>query len=56
MVIDQKTGNGSMIYLPLDKIMERSRESDANTVTVRPPQNADSDSSGSPETRARVER
>ncbi len=26
-----------MIYLPLDKLLERNRESDANTVTVRPP-------------------
>jgi len=36
--------------------MERSRESDANTVTVRPPSNVDSDSSGSTDSRARVER
>ena len=56
VVIDEKSGNGSMIYLPLDKIMERSRESDANTVTVRPPSNVDSDSSGSTDSRARVER
>ena len=56
VVIDQKAGNGSMIYLPLDKIIERSRESDSSTVTVRPPVNVDSDSSGSTDTRARVER
>ena len=36
-VIDSKSGNGNMLYLPLDKLMERSRESDGNTVTVRPP-------------------
>ena len=26
-----------MLYLPLDKLMDRSRDSDGNTVTVRPP-------------------
>ena len=54
VVIDQKAGDGSMFYLPLDKIMERSRESDSNTVTVRPPVNVDSDSSSSTDSRARV--
>ena len=56
VVIDQKAGDGSMFYLPLDKIMERSRESDSNTVTVRPPVNVDSDSSSSTDSRARLER
>ena len=32
-----------MIYLPLDKLMERSRDSDANTVTVRPPVSVEPD-------------
>jgi hypothetical protein len=44
-----------MIYLPLDKLMDRSRE-DANTVTVRPPQNVDSDQSSGGDARQRVER
>jgi len=43
VLIDSKSGNGNMLYLPLDKLMERSRESDANTVTVRPPVNVESD-------------
>jgi membrane protease subunit HflK len=36
VVIDPKSGNGNMLYLPLDKIMDRNRESEANTITVRP--------------------
>ena len=55
VVIDSKAGNGSMIYLPLDKLIERTRESDANTVTVRPPVNVEGDSSSS-DSRQRVER
>jgi membrane protease subunit HflK len=55
VVIDSKAGNGNMIYLPLDKLVERNRESEANTVTVRPPVNVEADpASGEP--RQRVER
>ncbi len=36
VIIDSKSGNGNMLYLPLDKLIDR-RESDMNTVTVRPP-------------------
>ena len=32
-----------MIYLPLDKLMERNRDNDSNTITVRPPANAETD-------------
>ena len=56
VIIDSKSGNGNMIYLPLDKLMDRSRESDANTVTVRPPVNVDSDPSSGSDSRQRVER
>jgi membrane protease subunit HflK len=56
VLIDSKAGNGNMIYLPLDKLMERNRDNDANTVTVRPPVNAEPDSSTSPDSRQRVER
>lgn len=56
VIIDSKSGNGNMIYLPLDKLMERSRESDANTVTVRPPVGVDSDPSMGSDSRQRVER
>jgi membrane protease subunit HflK len=55
VVIDSKAGNGSMIYLPLDKLIERNRDGDANTVTVRPPVSVDGDSSSS-DSRQRVER
>jgi hypothetical protein len=44
-----------MIYLPLDRLIERTRESDSNTVTVRPPAGVESDSSGT-DSRQRVER
>ena len=55
VVIDSKAGNGNMIYLPLDKLVERNRESEANTVTVRPPVNVEGDPAGA-ESRQRVER
>jgi membrane protease subunit HflK len=55
VVIDSKSGNGNMIYLPLDKLLDRSRESDANTVTVRPPSGGDSDSPAT-DSRQRMER
>ncbi len=55
VLIDSKAGNGNMLYLPLDKILERNRESEANTVTVRPPVSVEGDNSGS-ESRQRVER
>ena len=55
VVIDSKAGNSNMIYLPLDKLMERNRDNDSNTITVRPPANAETDTAG-PETRSRVER
>jgi membrane protease subunit HflK len=55
VVIDSKAGSGNMIYLPLDRLIERTRESDSNTVTVRPPAGVESDSSGT-DSRQRVER
>jgi membrane protease subunit HflK len=55
VIIDSKGGNGNVLYLPLDKLTERSRDGDANTVTVRPPVNVDSDS-GASDGRQRVER
>jgi len=56
VLIDSKNGNGNVLYLPLDKLAERSRTDDANTVTVRPPVSVDSDSSSSSDGRQRVER
>ena len=56
VVIDSKSGNGNMIYLPLDKLLDRNRDSEGNTVTVRPPVGADADPSPNTDTRQRVER
>jgi membrane protease subunit HflK len=55
VVIDSKSGNGNMIYLPLDKLLDRNRDSDANTVTVRPPAGGDADPPNT-DTRQRAER
>ena len=55
VLIDAK-GNGNLLYLPLDKLTERSRTDDANTVTVRPPVGVESDSTSSSDIRQRVER
>jgi modulator of FtsH protease HflK len=56
VIIDSKSGNGNMLYLPLDKLMERGRtETDANAITVRPPPSVE-DSSSSADARQRVER
>jgi modulator of FtsH protease HflK len=54
VVIDSKSGNGNMIYLPLDKLLDR-RDSDGGTVTVRPPVTVEPDAS-SADPRQRVER
>jgi membrane protease subunit HflK len=56
VLIDSKTGNGNMIYLPLDKLVERKSEPDTNTVTVRPPAAAEPDPSQGSDTRTRPER
>jgi modulator of FtsH protease HflK len=38
VIVDQQGGNGNVLYLPLDKLMERSRtDSDGGSITVRPP-------------------
>ncbi|HEU5134893.1 MAG TPA: FtsH protease activity modulator HflK [Steroidobacteraceae bacterium] len=55
VIIDSKGGNGNMLYLPLDKLLDRRGDSDG-TVTVRPPVNADPDPSIAADPRQRVER
>jgi membrane protease subunit HflK len=55
VLIDAK-GNGNILYLPLDKLTERGRADDANTVTVRPPVGVESDSTSSSDIRQRVDR
>jgi modulator of FtsH protease HflK len=57
VIIDSKSGNGNMLYLPLDKLMERSRtDADGNAVSVRPPITVEAESSGNADSRQRVER
>jgi membrane protease subunit HflK len=51
VIIDSKSGNGNMLYLPLDKLMDRR---DGDTVTVRPPVAVEPDPT--PDPRNRVER
>ena len=51
VIIDSKAANNNILYLPLDKLAERSRGDDANTVTVRPPVSAEPDNSSTDRTR-----
>jgi hypothetical protein len=58
VIIDSKGGaNGNMIYLPLDKLLERSTRGDTETtvVTARPPVSVESEGS-SQDARSRGER
>jgi membrane protease subunit HflK len=36
VIIDSKGANGNMLYLPLDKLVDRARESDSNAISARP--------------------
>ncbi len=56
VIIDSKSGNGNMLYLPLDKLIERSRDADGNPVTVRPSVSVEPDMGVSGDGRQRVER
>jgi membrane protease subunit HflK len=55
VIIDSKSGNGNMLYLPLDKLMDR-RDGDGGTVTVRPPVAVEPDPGTVTEPRTRMER
>jgi membrane protease subunit HflK len=55
VVIDSKAGNGNMLYLPLDKLVDR-RDSDSGTVTVRPAVTVEPDPGSASDPRQRVER
>ena len=56
VIIDQKGGaNGNMLYLPLDKLVERSREGDSSSVPVRPTVTVEEQQAAS-DARSRVER
>jgi membrane protease subunit HflK len=56
VIIDSKSGNGNMIYLPLDKLMDRRGDADPNTITVRPPVAPEGDSASPADSRQRMER
>jgi membrane protease subunit HflK len=55
VVIDSKGGSGNMLYLPLDRLMDR-RDADGGTVTVRPPVTVEPDASSAADPRQRGER
>lgn len=54
VIIDSKSG-GNMLYLPLDKILERRQDADGGSITVRPPITVEADPANS-DSRQRVER
>ncbi len=56
VIIDSKgSGNGNMFYLPLDKLIDRPRETDGNSIPVRPSVTVEAEPA-QPDARARVER
>jgi membrane protease subunit HflK len=57
VIVDQKGGNGNMIYLPLDKLTDRgSRDSDSSGATVRPSVTVEPDTAMPTDARQRAER
>ncbi len=56
IIVDSKGGNGNMFYLPLDKLTDRSRDTDPNASPVRPSVTVEPDSSTTPDARQRAER
>jgi membrane protease subunit HflK len=56
VVIDSKSGSGNMIYLPLDKLMERARDAEGNVVTGRPSVSVEAEPAPATDTRQRVDR
>jgi membrane protease subunit HflK len=56
VLIDSRAGNGNLIYLPLDKLTDRSRDSDAPSTNLRPSVTVEPDTSATPDARQRVER
>jgi modulator of FtsH protease HflK len=55
VIVDQKSGNGNVLYLPLDKLLERSRTNQDGAASVRPPITVEAEPAG-PDPRQRVER
>jgi modulator of FtsH protease HflK len=56
VLIDSKSANGNLIYLPLDKLTDRNRDSDAPAATLRPSVTVEPETSGNTDARQRVER
>ncbi|HLA71526.1 MAG TPA: FtsH protease activity modulator HflK [Steroidobacteraceae bacterium] len=56
VVVDSKSSTGNMLYLPLDKLIERGRDADGNPTTVRPSVTVEPEASTSSDPRQRVER
>ena len=56
VIIDSKSGaNGNMFYLPLDKLVDRSRDPESGTITVRPTVTVEPEPAAA-DSRGRVER
>jgi len=56
VIIDSKSANGNLLYLPLDKLTERSRDADAAAGTMRPSVTVEPEPSTVNDARQRVER
>jgi len=56
VLIDSKSGNGNLLYLPLDKLTDRGRDSDAPVGTLRPSVTVEPEAAGTTDARQRVER
>jgi len=56
VVVDSKSSNGNMLYLPLDKLIERGRDSDGSAAAVRPSVTVEPEPAASADSRSRVER
>jgi membrane protease subunit HflK len=55
VIIDTKNGNNNMLYLPLDKLIDRTRDADGNP-SVRPSVTVEPETSQVPDSRQRTER
>jgi membrane protease subunit HflK len=55
VIIDAKSGGNNMLYLPLDKLVERTRDSDGS-ISVRPSVSVEAEPTPSTDSRTRAER
>jgi membrane protease subunit HflK len=56
VVVDENASKGNMLYLPLDKLVERGREGDNTGATMRPSVTVEAEPSSPADARQRVER